>query len=139
TLLPHFTAVEERLNIKEGDPDDVNRNNQKLWEGARKLGWAPELIRRSVKGCARLGYCGMGCPLDAKQSALITYVPDALAAGADVYTDCRAKMLETDHGHARAVIAEVLDRQRDRPTGRRLVVHARRGVVLAGGAINPPA
>jgi choline dehydrogenase-like flavoprotein len=137
-LAPHFAAVEERLSIGPGIDDDVNRNNRKLWDGAAHLGWKPELIRRNVKGCARLGYCGMGCPLDAKQSALITYVPDAVAAGADVYTDCRARLIETDRGRARAVVADVLDRQADRPRGR-LVVHARRGIVLAGGAINTPA
>jgi choline dehydrogenase-like flavoprotein len=138
-LAPHFAAVEQRLSIGPGNEDDVNRNNRKLWDGASKLGWKPELIRRSVKGCARLGYCGMGCPLDAKQSALITYVPDALAAGADLYTDCRAKLIETDHRTARAVVAEPLDRARDRPTGRRVVLHAKRGIVLAAGAINTPA
>ena len=138
TLAPHFAAVEQRLSIHDGDPDDVNRNNRKLLDGAQKLGLAPELIRRNVKGCARLGYCGMGCPIDAKQSALITYVPDAIAAGADVFTDCRVKLVETDRGRARAVVADVLDRAADRPKGR-LVVHARRGVVLAAGAINTPA
>jgi choline dehydrogenase-like flavoprotein len=137
-LEPHYLAVEKRLSIAEGHRDDVNRNNGHLWDGAARLGWNPELIRRNVKGCARLGYCGLGCPLDAKQSALVTYVPDALAAGADVYTDCRARLVETDHARARAVVADVLDRGADRPRGR-LVVHARRGIVLAGGAINTPA
>jgi choline dehydrogenase-like flavoprotein len=137
-LAPHFAAVEERLNIKEGTTDDVNRNNQKLWDGAGKLGWRPELIRRSVKGCARLGYCGMGCPLDAKQSALVTYVPDALAAGADLLPGCRVARLE---GGARvsAVHGEILDESRDRPTGQAVLVRPRRGVVLAAGAINTPA
>jgi choline dehydrogenase-like flavoprotein len=108
TLAPHFAAVEQRLSIKaEGDPADVNANNRKLYEGADKLGWKPELIRRSVRGCARLGYCGMGCPLDAKQSALVTYVPDALAAGARLYTNARARLVENDKGRARAVICDV--------------------------------
>ncbi|HXI58404.1 MAG TPA: GMC family oxidoreductase N-terminal domain-containing protein, partial [Polyangia bacterium] len=138
TLAPHFEAVEHRLSIGPGVEDDVNRNNRKLWDGASKLGWKPELIRRNVKSCARLGYCGMGCPLDAKQSALITYVPDAIAAGAQVMTDCRARLLETDHGRVRGVICDVLDRQHDRPRAR-LVVYPKRGVVLAGGAINTPA
>jgi choline dehydrogenase-like flavoprotein len=80
----------------------------------------------------------MGCPLDAKQSALVTFVPDALAAGADLYTDCRARLVETDGRRARAVVADVLDRGSDRARGR-LVVHARHGVVLAAGAINTPA
>ena len=138
-LEPHFAAVEERLSIREGNPDDVNANNRKLLEGARKLGWNPELIRRSVKGCARLGYCGMGCPIDAKQSALITYVPDALAAGANLFTNARAKLVETDRGRAKAVVCEVLDPGPDKPVGRRFVVYARKGVVLAGGAVNTPA
>ncbi|HEY4187926.1 MAG TPA: GMC family oxidoreductase [Polyangia bacterium] len=137
TLAPHFAAVEERLSIREGNPDDVNANNRKLLEGARKLGWGPELIRRSVKGCARLGYCGLGCPIDAKQSALITYVPDALAAGAHLFTNARAKLVETDRGRAKGVVCDVLDPATHRP--RRFVVYARRGVVLAGGAINTPA
>ncbi|HVZ75556.1 MAG TPA: GMC family oxidoreductase [Polyangia bacterium] len=138
TLAPHFEAVEQRLAIGPGNDADLNRNNRHLWDGATRLGWNPELIRRNVRGCARLGYCGMGCPLDAKQSALITYVPDALAAGADLYTDCRARLLETDHTRARAVVCDVLDRAADRPRGR-IVVHARQGVILAGGAINTPA
>jgi choline dehydrogenase-like flavoprotein len=138
TLAPHFAAVEARLSIGPGTREDVNRNNGKLWDGAQRLGWGPELIRRSVKGCARLGYCGLGCPLDAKQSALVTYVPDALAAGADLYSDCRVRLVETDRGRVRAVVADVLDRATDRPRGR-FVVHARRGVLLAGGAINTPA
>ena len=104
----------------------------------RKLGWNPQLIRRSVRGCARLGYCGMGCPIDAKRSSRTTYLADAVAAGADVYSDCRVKLVETDRGQARAAVAEVLDRAADRPRGR-LVVHARKGIVLAGGAINTPA
>lgn len=144
TLAPHFAAVEERLSIREGNPDDVNANNRKLLEGARKLGWQPELIRRSVKGCARLGYCGMGCPIDAKQSAAITYLPDALAAGAVVFTNARAKLVESDRGRATGVVCEVKDApgaapMAAAPAARRFVVYARRGVVLAGGAINTPA
>ena len=138
TLEPHFAAAEARLDVGAGNPDDVNRNNRKLLDGAGKLGWNPELIRRSVKGCARLGYCGLGCPLDAKRTSRTTFLADAIAAGAYVYTDCRVKLIETDRGRARAVIAEVLDRAADRPRGR-FVVYARKGVVLAGGAINTPA
>ena len=139
TLAPHFEAVEKRLSIHPGDPDDVNANNRKLLEGARKLGWNPELVRRNVKGCARLGYCGMGCPLDAKQSAAITYVADALAAGATVYTNARARLVETDRGRAAGVVCDVSGEQAWRPSTRRFVVYAKRGVILAGGAINTPA
>jgi choline dehydrogenase-like flavoprotein len=138
TLAPHFEAVEKRLDIGAGNPDDVNANNRKLQEGATRLGWQPELIHRSVKGCARLGTCHLGCPLDAKRSARTTYLADAVAAGAQVYADCRVKLVETDRGRVRAVTADVLDRASDRPRAR-LVAYARRGVLLAAGAINTPA
>src|SRR5262249_30842034 len=129
TLDPHFAAVEARLDVGPGNPDDVNANNRKLHDGAAKLGWQPMLIRRSVKGCARLGYCGMGCPLDAKRSSRTTFLADAIAAGADVYADCRVRLIETDRGRAGAVVADVLDRTADRPRGR-LIVHGRKGVIL---------
>jgi choline dehydrogenase-like flavoprotein len=138
TLAPHFEAVEKRIDVGHGDPDDVNGNNRKLLEGAAKLGWGPKLIHRSVKGCARLGYCHLGCPLDAKRTSRTTYLADAVAAGANVYADCRATLVETDRGRARAVVSEVLDRASDRPRSR-FVAYARRGVVLAAGAINTPA
>ena len=137
-LAPHFAAAEARLDVADGNPDDVNANNRTLLDGGRKLGWNPQLIRRSVRGCARLGYCGMGCPIDAKRSSRTTYLADAVAAGADVLSDCRVKLIETDRGQARTAVADVLDRAADRPRGR-LVAHARKGIVLAGGAINTPA
>lgn len=138
-LTPHVAAVETRLSIADASPDDVNRNNRVLQEGAARLGWRTELIRRSVKGCARLGYCGMGCPLDAKQSALVTYVPDAIAAGATLYADCRVVALEGSGDRIRTVVAQVLERGADRSTGVMITVAPRRGVVLAAGAINTPA
>src|SRR5204863_4033798 len=55
TLAPHFAAAEQRLAIHPGEDADVNQNNRKLWDGARKLGFGPELIPRNVQGCARLG------------------------------------------------------------------------------------
>jgi len=139
SLEPHFRAVEQRLGVRPGDESDVNANNRKLREGAEKLGLKTQLIPRNVKGCARLGACGLGCPLDAKQSAALTYLQDAVKAGADVYTRARAKLLEVDRGHLRAVVAEVLDPTTGLPTGRRFVVHPRRGAVLAAGALNTPA
>ena len=39
TLAPHFAAVEARLDIGAGNPDDVNANNRKLL-GGRRASWA---------------------------------------------------------------------------------------------------
>jgi choline dehydrogenase-like flavoprotein len=139
-LIPHWEAVEQRLHIlPEGTPDDVNRNNRMLFDGAEKLGWGPKLVRRNVKGCARLGYCGMGCPIDAKQGAGITFVPDAIAAGASLFANCKVVEIAREGRRVAEIVAEVLDPGPDRATGRRVTVRPKRGLLLAAGAINTPA
>src|ERR1019366_10145638 len=77
-----------------------NENNSALRRGARALGISSGEIRRNVKGCWNLGYCGMGCPTNAKQSMLVTTIPAALARGATLVTRARAWTVE--HGNARA-------------------------------------
>ena len=139
-LNPHWDDIERRISIHEVDPSDVNENNAVLLEGARKLGIATELVKRNVLSCLHTGYCGMGCPTNAKRGMALTYLPEAAEKGARVYADCRAVRLVLDEPRERVVSveAEVLDQARDRPSGRRVTVTAGR-VVVAGGAINSPA
>ncbi len=137
---PHWDDVEKRLNVKTVDPSEVNENNAVLLEGARALGIQADLLKRNVQQCFHTGYCGMGCPTNAKRGMSLTYLPDAAALGARVYADCRAVRLVPDARKERIVHveAEVLDPETDRPSGPRLRVAAERFVV-AGGAINSPA
>ena len=137
---PHWDEVESRLHVKEVDSSEVNDNNAVLLEGARRLGIATEFLKRNVTSCLHTGYCGMGCPTNAKRGMALTYLPDAAENGARVYADCRATRLVLNAALERvtAVEAEVLDPATDRPTGRRVRVAATRFVV-SGGAINSPA
>ena len=68
-LAPWFERIEQRLNIA---PWQVppNANNDVLRRGCTALGLDWKVIPRNVRGCGNLGYCGMGCPLNAKQSML---------------------------------------------------------------------
>ncbi len=125
-LRPHFDEVEARLGISKVDLDEVNPNNRAIYDGCKKLGWQVDTIRRNVRGCLRSGYCGMGCPVDAKQSAALTYLPDAIEAGAEVYANCRAEKIEWAGQRATAVI------------GRGFRVEPR-VIVVSGGALNSPA
>ncbi len=136
-LAPHFAAVEERLAIAEWPLERINENNRVLWEGAGKLGLSRELLRRNVRGCEALGYCGMGCPIDARLSMDLTYVPDALSHGARFYVNAKAVKIERQGRRVSGVLAQVRDPATDRPNGRRIVVHPKI-LVLAGGAINNP-
>ncbi len=137
---PHWDEVENRLHVRKVEASEVNENNAVLLEGARKLGIATDLLHRNVTSCLHTGFCGMGCPTNAKRGMALTYLPDAAERGARVYADCRVSRLLLDARRERVTAAEadVLDPESDRPTGRRVTVSAARFVV-AGGAINSPA
>jgi len=136
-MAPWFARMEQRLEIA---PWDVppNANNEALARGAAKLGIASGLIRRNVRGCWNLGYCGMGCPINAKLAMLVTTIPGALERGATLVTRARAQkfVLEGDRVTRLDVVA--MDAAGVDPTARRITVRAR-AFVAAAGAIGTPA
>lgn len=135
-LAPWFEAIERRLHIEPWP--DPNPNNALLARGAAALGWSHGAIRRNVHGCRNLGYCGLGCPLGAKQSMDVTAVPAALGRGAALVTRVRAERLVLEGGRVAAVDGAALDERCVRPTGRRARLRAP-WVVVAAGAIESPA
>lgn len=137
-LVPHWETIERRLNIHPAAADDVSNNNDVLLRGARQLGMATTLLPRNTRECTNLGLCSMGCPIDAKMSAQLTYLADAIAAGASLYADARVTRVEASGSAAVRVHAEILDRESRRPTARRIVVEPK-NIFLAAGAINSPA
>jgi choline dehydrogenase-like flavoprotein len=136
-LAPWFALMEARLHVADW-PGAPNENNDLLRRGAGKLGIPTGLIRRNVNGCWNLGYCGMGCPTNAKQSMLVTTIPSALDHGATLVTRARAERLLLKGDRGDGVDCTLLDAAGLRATGRRLRLRARH-YVLAGGAINTPA
>ena len=83
------------------------------------------------------GYCGMGCPVDAKQSMLITYLPDAVERGARVVSRCRVDKLVVAAGGVERAECSVIGDDGYNPSGRRLTVAARRFILAAGGIGSP--
>jgi choline dehydrogenase-like flavoprotein len=136
-LAPWFAKMEARLGIA---PWEIapNANNATLARGAAKLGISSGTIRRNVRACWNLGYCGMGCPTNAKQSMLITTLPAALARGAKLVTRVRAERLVVAGDRIDRLDAVALDAGGTTPTARRVTVRAR-AYVAAGGAIGTPA
>jgi choline dehydrogenase-like flavoprotein len=137
-IVPHWERIERRLNVTKMRLDQVNRNNRVTWDGLETLGWHKDLLSRNIKNCAHTGYCGMGCVIDAKQSMLVTFLPDAVRAGADIYANAWVERLVTEGRRVKSVVARVRDPETDRPTGATLTVHPRVTVLSAGG-INTPA
>ena len=136
-LSPWFERMEERLGIREWTVPP-NENNALLARGAAKLGIATGAIRRNVSGCWNIGYCGLGCPTNAKQSMLVTTIPAALARGARLVCGARADRLVLGRGRAAHLECSALDSRGVRPSGQRVRVRARH-YVLAAGAIGTPA
>ena len=64
-------------------PCRPTRTTPSCARGAEKLGIPVAVIPRNVKVCWNLGYCGMGCPTNAKQSMLVTTIPAALSPRRD--------------------------------------------------------
>jgi choline dehydrogenase-like flavoprotein len=136
-LAPYFARMEARLSIA---PWEVppNENNAVLARGAAKIGIPAAAIRRNVLGCWNLGYCGMGCPTNAKQSMLVTTIPAALDRGATLVTRARAQAFTLEGDRVAALACVAMDARGVQPTARRITVRAR-AFVAAGGAIGSPA
>ncbi|MGA4474817.1 GMC family oxidoreductase N-terminal domain-containing protein [Ectopseudomonas chengduensis] len=136
SMAPWFEKMEQRLGVA---PWAVppNANNEVLRSGCDKLGyhWAP--IPRNVRGCWNLGYCGMGCPTNAKQSMLVTTIPATLDAGGELLYLARADKLLIEGDQVVGIDCLGMDERCVAPNGKRIRVKARH-YVLAGGGINTP-
>jgi choline dehydrogenase-like flavoprotein len=97
-----------------------------------------DTTRRNTRNCFKSGYCSMGCPVDAKQSMLVTYLPDAVASGAVVLSRCRVDKLVVAGGKVSQAECTLIGDDGYDTSGRNITIKARR-FVLSGGAINTPA
>jgi len=112
---PHVERAWRDVHAEPTPPGLRSRNAALLERGAQRLGWAGGWLARSVRGCAGLGRCNLGCPLDAKQSTLVSYLPRAERAGARVLADTRVLRLRVRAGAAAGVEAVRLDPATRRP------------------------
>lgn len=135
-MAPWFEVMEQRLNVHPWTAH--NENNALLARGAATLGWRYEALPRNVKDCPGLGYCGLGCPIDAKQSMLVTTIPTALDHGAVLLTRVRADQVDIRGDRVFGITGVALDDRGVRLTGRRVRIDAP-FVIVAGAAINSPA
>ncbi len=131
-----YAAIEEYLFVKRADPEVAGRNNLVFLEAAEKLGYSGGLLPRNAKDCEGFGVCAYGCPSGAKQSVNVSFIPDAVRAGADVYTHCRAEHIVVRNGRAVGLRGRFLDPHTGKKTFR-MDVEAPI-VVLAGGAVQTP-
>lgn len=136
-LQPFFERIEKDLNVHAPERQYWNKMNLLVEQGSKLLGWEGRPVPQARKLCQKSGYCMQGCAYDAKQSQLVTHVPQALAAGAVLYADTEAWTIERSGTKVTSLVARVIDRGRNRPLGPRVRVKAKAYVLAAGGYGTP--
>ncbi len=126
-LEPYYDAVEQELGISGpvswpwGPPrkgpypyreHPLNSVAQLFVRGCEKLGitWSPcplatiSAPKDDRPPCVYRGFCVYGCSTNAKSSTLVTYIPKAIKAGAEIRANCMATRVNLDpQGRARSV------------------------------------
>jgi choline dehydrogenase-like flavoprotein len=132
----YFEHVEHAMHVEEVPVAMRSRSTALFALGAERRGYPLEPMRRNTKGCNGCGRCNFGCPHGAKMSVDLSYLPRAVAAGADVWSHCLVERVTMRGCRAIGVTGRVLNGRDGRPGGA-LVVRARR-VVVAAGAWHTP-
>lgn len=135
-LEPCYQSVEEISHVEEVPPHARSRSTELFARGMRARGIELAPIRRNTHGCTGCGRCNFGCPHGAKLSVDRTYLPRAVAAGAQVFSDCLVEKVVIRGRRAVGVRGRLLV-DADGRRGGRLAVRAKR-VVVAAGAMHTP-
>ncbi len=121
-LKPHYQELERELPVAGQDwpwgdphrypfsPHPIGAAAQVLWKGAIAQGIemrvGPVGIVNGSFGnrphCIYRGFCLQGCKVNAKASPYVTHLPDALAHGVEIRSDCMAVRVEIDQTSGQA-------------------------------------
>lgn len=129
-LETYFSAIEKRLHVSEQPEETWSKASRVFYGGAKSLGWKVVTDRRNQKGCKGLGMCMVGCPANAKQSILHTYIQDALDAGVTVIPETKAERMIFNSHRCIGVMCKTEDDKR--------VILRSKVVVLSAGADMTP-
>ena len=129
-LTPHREAALVDLRANAIDESQLNLNNRLLREGAHKRSLTVEVMHHNRVGCAGLGTCLIGCPLDAKQSPRIVSIPLAVQKGARFFVRARAVRIDDATSEVKRVTVRALDARGYREQGEH-VLKARHVIVAA--------
>lgn len=132
-MQPFFEEVERDLGVVPIHPLRVNGNNRRLREGVERLGYAGGMLSHNRdERCIGSGFCELGCAYDGKLNVRRVLLPQAVAAGATVWSDAHVTRITIENGEAtgaEATLSDALGRARHS-----LRVRAR-AVCLAGSAV----
>jgi choline dehydrogenase-like flavoprotein len=129
-LHARWDKLEKELKVAPTPQPVWGRFNSLMDDARKKLGVSAHPIKRYVDGCKGSARCLTGCPHGAKQSMLVSYLPQAESRGATLVTGARVERVLFDG--IRAVGVEGRSRRGA------FKVMARRAVILGASAIQTP-
>ncbi|MDI1302866.1 MAG: GMC family oxidoreductase [bacterium] len=132
----HYEKIESRLAVHENEPHEINDCANIVVRGCEAMGWSWKPLTRNVRQCALTGHCISGCASDRKQSMLVTYLPWAIASGAEIFSDARVDFVNMRNGRATGVEGRIVD-----PDTKQVVstfIAEAQLVILAAGAVQTP-
>lgn len=132
----HYRKVETAMNVGEVATEMRSRAITIFDEGAEKKGFRLKSMRRNTRGCVGHSRCNFGCPVGAKLSVDVSYLPRAFEKGARVWADCLVHRVVMKDGRAAGLTGRILNRPGSKP-GSRFTVEAK-AVVIAAGTLHTP-
>lgn len=135
-MAPLFEEVEARISARPQIDASVGGDNRIMSEAARRKGWEHTKNERNQHLCVGANNCILGCPTGGKQSSLVTWMPDAMTAGARCLTHVRVESLRIEGGRCAGIKGRAIDPRTNRPS---LPVEVKaKAVVVACGAVQTP-
>ncbi len=137
-LRPYLARALEDLSVNPITDHQVNKANALLRRGTEALGMRGEVMDHNRLGCAGLGKCLIGCPLNAKRNPRFVALPGALAAGARVFTRGRVVRIADGKKEIKRVRVHPLDARGYHEDPDRAFEVRARAVVVAANAVATP-
>ena len=135
-MAPLFEQVEKNLGVATARDEVQGASGKFLTRGLEKLGHKLTPLDRNVPECCGSGVCVLGCPTNAKRSSQVSYLPQAMSAGAQVIANVRVDRVRWKGRHAKGVEGRFVEHATDK-RGPHIKVNAR-VVVLACGTLFTP-
>jgi choline dehydrogenase-like flavoprotein len=131
-----YTRVFERTRVAPTPMAVMGRRNLLVKDALAHAGLSGKPLPRAVDGCNACSDCLTGCAGGHKQSVDRSYLPEAEAHGAEIFTQATVERVLVDDGRARGVRGSVLEPR----SYRRLASFTVRAplVVMAAGALHTP-
>jgi choline dehydrogenase-like flavoprotein len=131
-----YARVFARLSVAPTPLAVLGRRSLIVRDALKAAGLPGKPLPRAVVNCEGCSDCVTGCANGHKQSVDRTYLVDAAAAGAEIFTHATVESVLTSGGRATGVSGSIVEQGSYRRVAR-FKVHAPR-VVMAAGALHTP-